>query len=111
LRWDLNFRTNTSAVPPEFWWVLVIVKDGDSANPLDVSDLAQLYTPEQNVMAFGAGRLQASTDSAGPKSIRMSEKTRTMRKMMEGDSLQFIITTSVSSAILVNGAIQFFNLF
>jgi len=111
LRWNLSFRTNTGAGPPQFWWAIVVVKDGNDVNAIGISNLDQMYTPEQSVMAWGAGVVNASGDSGGPKSVHQMGTTKVMRKMMEGDSLHLVTTADIQAGVLIGGGVQFFTLF
>jgi len=110
VRWNFNIISNTNTANPDFWWAIVIVKDGEVANPLDIGDQQQTYVPEQNVLAFGS-RVGINLSTAADLVQHIEGSTKSMRKMMEGDKLFFISTTSVASGWILNGAVQFFMLF
>lgn len=106
LRWDVMF-TNDNAAEAEAGWAVVVVQDGDSANTPALSDGADFYTPEQNVLAFGAMALDA--DGAGQENtMHFSGSTKTMRKLKQGDVLQFITMGNVAASITYFGIVQFF---
>ena len=111
LRWALSFTSNSQQSQPMYWWAIVVVKDGDTPNDIDIGELASLYQPEQHVMAWGTGRLIELNNAAGPKIIKDEGHTKVMRKMMDGDQLVLLTTTNVAAGTLVNGAVQFFLLF
>ena len=67
-----------------------------------------MYTPEQNVMAFGTVSILANDETGGNQNQQIMGQTKTMRKMQAGDLLQFITISNVANSALVNGCIQFF---
>ncbi len=111
LRWMISFSANTSQSSPSYFWAIVLVKDGDVANALDIQNLGSLYQPEQHALVWGAGRLTPIGDSSGPRIMKDQGTTKIMRKMMDGDKLVLLSTTNVNAGILVTGAVQFFMLF
>ncbi len=109
LRWDFVFQASSTAGNGIVSWVIVLVKDGNTANTISQSNGADMLTPEQNVMAFGTiGMLDADTTTGGPKQVHIQGSTKTMRKMQGGDLLQFISLSSLASAGTINGTVQFF---
>ena len=66
LRWSLSITptaSNGSCI-----WAIVLLKEGETADTLEVSTTgSKLYTPEQNVLAFGAYRWDRDweTNSSG----------------------------------------------
>ncbi len=108
IRWNFSVRTNTNVGPPDATWAIVFVRDGNIPNTITSADLVTLYAPEQNVLAWGIVRMQASGSSAGPLSMMVEGKTKTMRKMMSGDALFFLTIGSQNEGILLCGGIQYF---
>ena len=106
LRWDLSSLTTAGTAPATYAWAIVKVSDGNSANALAFSNGATLYQPEQNVMAFGVGMNTPEDTIGGP--LRWVGSTKTMRKMMAGDTLQFIHVGEATNAQEVLGCVQFF---
>ncbi len=100
-RWDLAFDHITGA--PDFQWALVIVRDGNVVSTLALSNGADFYTPEQNVLAFGVGFIYADIV---PREY--SGTTKTMRKLMGGDQIAIISLASVVNSVLLHGVVQFF---
>ncbi len=103
LRWDLDFAQDAGTGLCAGKWAIVVLRDGVTQPTIAVSDGAQFYNPEQDVMAFGSILIDNNTETK--KSIG---NTKTMRKMMGGDKLVWIyagVATNTSSA---RGVIQFF---
>ena len=107
LRWNIVFATTTAANNITNW-IIVIVRDGNAANTISQSNGADMYTPEQDVMAFGTVSTLASDETGGNQNAHISGQTKTMRKMQQGDLLQFISFSSGANSCFVRGVIQFF---
>lgn len=106
LRWSIAANALTAA-ETLIYWAIVIVRDGESANTPATSDGADFYTPEQNVLAFGMGRTE-STAVASDQTVHWEGSTKTMRKMKQGDLLQFITLDSAANGDSIDGIVQFF---
>ncbi len=111
LRWNFGVASNQDISDVQYNWALVIVKDGDTANALNVGNNQQMYTPEQNVMSWGTGILTKTSSSAGPATHQWEGTTKSMRKMMEGDNLTMVFTSNVTNGVIIHGAIQLFLMF
>jgi len=107
LRWDFGAVAITAA-EQTVAWLIVVIPDGEAANTPAISDGADLYTPEQNVMAFGAARLRANDSGGGSSTIHVSGSTKTMRKLKQGDVLAFITFGAVANGTDLDGCVQFF---
>ncbi len=105
LRWDMGVTCDGGTAPGVFNWVIVVIKDGNVVGNLQASDGNDFYTPEQNVMAFGSSKISRA-DQGGTRV--WSGNTKTMRKMMGGDILQFVCQGSATTTTTVQGCIQFF---
>ncbi len=108
LRWNFAFASNVSTNNSFVNWIIVLVHDGNSANTISQSNGADMYTPENDVMAFGTVSVLANDETAGSTNGQVMGQTKTMRKMQQGDVLQFITLSSVANSALVRGVIQFF---
>ena len=108
LRWSMSFLTAVSTSSPVVNWIIVLVHDGNSANTISQSNGADMYTPENDVMAFGTVQTSDSDISAGPLAVQVQGQTKTMRKMQQGDLLQFITFSSAANSTNVRGVVQFF---
>ena len=104
IRQSLSFSRTAGAATCFYHWAIVLVRDGNSANALAVSDAATLYEPEQNVLAFGNGSLVA----AGPDAADITGSTKTMRKLMGSDVLVFVAKGVATNTVDIQGVIQFF---
>jgi len=105
LRWDLTATNNTDEFTRAAW-AIVLVREGDNANGLDLTNGQPLYEPEQNVMTWGCGSVLNPGSNAGAANRSWIDTTKTMRKMMTGDTLVLVYTATETT--ILNGAVQFF---
>ena len=103
LRWSMDAYQDAGTGAANILWAVVIVRDGNSANNMGASDAADFYTPEQDVLAFGHGSMDNNVDTQ-----HWEGTTKTMRKFMGGDVLQFITLGANTNTSNVQGIIQFF---
>ncbi len=103
LRWDLTIFQDAGTGTAQFWWALVINRDGNTVGTLGVSDAAQFFEPEQNCLVFGVGSVDNNVEA-----VPFRGSTKTMRKMMGGDRLQFIMRGAATNTSACNGVVQFF---
>ncbi len=108
LRWSLQFLSALSTSDSTVSWIIVLVKDGNTANTISQSNGADMYTPEQNVMAFGQITVRDNDVGTGPAIMSAVGNTKTMRKMMQGDVLQFVTISSQVNSCTIRGTVQFF---
>jgi len=106
IRWDGTASAASTAGVRGFW-ALVLVKDGNSANTMAVSDGSTLYEPEQNVLAFGHFQCYDTDAGTGPGGVHIMGSTKTMRKLMGGDKLSLITIASATGGPF-NMGVQFF---
>ncbi len=110
LRWTGNVIGDggSSGLDHVFSWAIVIVRDGQVASTLDhTTDGGTLYTPEQDVMAFGLGNSQniaATTELP----IQFDGSTKTMRKLRQGDRIHFIAIATVTETVTMHFVVQMF---
>lgn len=101
LRWDLSFTNSSASLGHTFEWAIVVVRDGRDAEAMGTSDGAKFYAPEQDVLTYGNGRLW--------KSDRVYlGSTKSMRKLMGGDALMFIVRAGSTSVVDYRGTVQLF---
>ncbi len=108
VRWSMSMSNNVSTGDTIVNWIIVLVHDGNSANTISQSNGADMYTPENDVMAFGTTILSDSDIGAGNRTHNFKGMTKTMRKMRQGDLLQFITLASAANSAIVRGVVQFF---
>ncbi len=108
LRWDVSIQGLITASDHLNRWAIVVVRDGNSANTMSASNAADFYTPEQDVLAFGVGWTIDRDIGSGPSSITTSGSTKTMRKLMAGDTVQMIGLCSAVAGSHMDAIIQFF---
>jgi len=106
LRWSLAVGkdTGTTGNLSNFAWAIVLLRDGNSVNQMSVSNGNEFYTPEQNVLAFGVA--PSGSDSAQLNIIEGN--TKTMRKLLIGDSIVFLAKGQNVETSNYRGIIQMF---
>ncbi len=107
VRWSIGFRGNITTAGDVFW-IIVVVPDGEAVNAIATSDGADMYTPEQNVIAFGTVAIADADQASGPSAQSIEGTTKTMRKLKSGDQLMFSAISTSANDSLVQGTVQFF---
>ncbi len=107
LRWNISVLNQLSTSSIDCHWAIVVIRDGLAASIMAFSDGAEFYTPEANVLAFGTVIL-SKVDTVGSRNHLFEGVTKTMRKMMGGDVLEFIVTSSNGVSLNVRGIVQYF---
>lgn len=107
LMWDFRFGQST-LLAEALVWAIHVVRDGIVAPTINsAADNTPLYQPEQNVLAWGAMNLDRTT--TGDDTDSSTGRTKTMRKLMGGDTLQLAVRMSLAgSNATFYGAVQFF---
>ncbi len=109
LRWALSGLNTSASANPFVTWGIVVIPDGEAANTPALSDGADWYTPEQNVLAFGSFYLRDADGTTGPGALMFEGSTKTMRKLKQGDVLALItLADTVAPAANLDGIVQFF---
>ena len=106
LRWSLSYNHILTTSDANLLWAIVVVRDGETVNSMSASDGANFYTPEQNVLAFGA--LRPTRTDAGQATYTWEGNTKTMRKLAVGDELHLIVDGSSAAQGTFLGVVQFF---
>ena len=106
LRWNISAIAAAGTAPANCYWAIVVVRDGDSADTMGVSDGATFYNPEQNVLTFGCAAL-APNNLASSATVWTGD-TKTMRKMKGGDKLKLIVLGESTNTHEFRAIIQFF---
>ena len=106
LRWVIASvkDTGTSGIISNFTWAIVLVRDGNSANALSITNGNEFYQPEQNVLAFGVAPSTNDTN----QSLLQEGNTKTMRKLLIRDSIVFIAKGQNTETTSYRGIIQIF---
>ncbi len=103
---DLSFIQDAGTGTGAYSWVIVALREGTTLSTISLTNAGSLYQPEQNVMMWGRG---TSIRSTGDNAVRnYSQRTKTMRKMMGGDTLVFASLGEATNTHFLNGAVQFF---
>lgn len=113
IRWSLNVASVDAADTSgqDGAWSIIILRDGRTANTMALTAGANLYEPEQDVLAFGYFQIQGKGDATGtgPSVMHFEGNTKTMRKLKIGDALTFIaIGRKAAVECDVTGVIQIF---
>ncbi len=103
LRWTFTFIQGAGTGNCSWRWAIVLLKDGETIGTTSITDGADLYTPEQNVMTFGLGLI----DNNVVNQVSVGD-TKSMRKLMGGDRLVFVLTGVATNTVSCRGAVQFF---
>ncbi len=103
VRWSLTAFQDAGTAPGNGLWAIVIVRDGNNIANLTAADGADFYTPEQDVLGFG---VLVFDDNVKPWSGE--GHTKTMRKMMGGDQLVFLVRGEATNTFNFEGVVQFF---
>ena len=107
LRWSFTFLSRTTTDQVQGMWAIVLTQDGESVNSISLSDGGDMYTPEQNVLAFGSYG-SADVDQSSPSVMLIEGSTKTMRKLKQGDVLQFTTFANAGTNSEIMGCFQFF---
>ncbi len=109
LRWNMVCNGIITTASSTISWIIVLVHDGNTANTISQSNGADMYTPENDVMAFGTIQVQdADLSAGGPVAVHFEGNTKTMRKMRQGDILQFVTLGENANCATLRGTVQFF---
>ena len=112
IRWSLFIQGDAGTVgaPHDYRWVIVHQRDGQNLTALSSTDAASLYSPEQDVLAFGVGTDNnsgtASSGMQGP--FRWEGKTGSMRKLMVGDKIVFVVEGIATETVRCKDCVQVF---
>ncbi len=103
LRWGMTFTQDAGTATAFFYWAIVINRDGVTISQIATSNGSTFYKPESNCLVWGNGTIEnnISTDD-------YIGSTKTMRKLMVGDTLQLIVKGSATNTTRCDGIIQFF---
>ncbi len=104
LRWSLGAVQDAGTAISQLTWAIIVVSDGNAASTIALSDAADMYTPEQDVLAYGCV-VASGTDI---NSERIEGTTKTMRKLKQGDQLQLITIAEATNTWTLFGVVQFF---
>lgn len=106
LRWSIGSSNGYVTGANPLYWAIVLVKDGESAQNIAVSDASSFYQPEQNVLVWGCSHHGQKTDGY-PVLVNDQGSSKTMRKLMGGDKLVLVLLSGAAT-ISVRGCVQFF---
>ncbi len=105
-RIDMEVTQDAGANPGSFGWAIVLVREGNSAKTMVITDAGAFYAPEENVVMFGSGIGGGGADTAISTFRQLN--TKTMRKMKGGDQLHFLAIGEATNTSAFQGVIQFF---
>ena len=112
IRWSLFIEGDAGTLgnTHDYRWVIVHQRDGSNLSALGATNEGTLYSPEQNVLAFGVGNDRAVPVSTalhnGP--FQWNGKTSSKRKLMDGDKIVFILDEIATDTVRCKGAVQLF---
>lgn len=105
LRWSLGFVNTAGTAITKMHWSIVVVPQGTTASTMSQTNAATFYSPEQNVLAFGAG---TSLTAVGAQNIMFEGFTKTMRKLKVGDTVSLLVVGEATNTWTVHGVVQYF---
>ena len=107
IRWSLTWVQNDDALS-SMSWVIVVVRDGQTASTLVLTDGSSLYQPEQDVLVFGSAAAPATSSTGGPLSRFFEGQSGGTRTLRDGDELRLVSLGGAGSDGFLVGAVQFF---
>ncbi len=105
LRWSLSVMNNAGTAATKVFWAIVVVPQGTTASTMSISDGATLYSPERNVLTFGAAN---SLTSVANVPVMFEGATKSMRKLSVGDSVVWIALSEATNTWEAHGVVQYF---
>ncbi len=112
LLWDFTFAGDAGTVGSDhdYRWAIIRAREGATLDNLTTTDAATLYTPEQDVIAWGFGidLHHSGTIIALTSANHWTGKTKIKRKLMIGDRIMFISRGIATETVRVLGAVQLF---
>lgn len=110
LRWSIvGVRSGgTANTLGRFKWAIAVIPAGTVASTISMASAATMYSPEQNVLAFGVGATWNSNVGNGDDMIMFEGSTKAMRKLRAGDALHFLVFGTATERHDVTGTVQFF---
>ncbi len=103
LRWVITVAQDGGTTACIGEWAIIILRDGQTAGTLVLSDAGTMFQPEQDVMTWGMWNIDNNTQTK-----TMEGDTKTMRKLLGGDRLVFIAIGVATQTSKIQGVIQFF---
>ena len=109
IRWSFFVASagGTEGIGHTYKWSIVLVQDGSSITAMSDTTGSKFYTPEKDVLAFGAGMMTGSGSSA-EKVKGWQGKTGSMRKLMIGDRIVFLMKGLTTQTTEMQGVVQLF---
>ncbi len=103
LRWQITAAQDGGTTACIGEWAIIILRDGQTAGTLVLSDQGTMFQPEQDVLTWGMWNIDNNTQTK-----MMEGDTKTMRKLLGGDRLVFIAIGVATQTTKIQGIIQFF---
>ncbi len=103
LRWAFASIQDGGTGQCRFQWAIVVSFGGSAPSTMSLTSGSTVYSPEKDVMAFGVGLIDNNTVT-----IVHEGSTKTMRKLMIGDTLDFIMLGIATDTVQITGIIQVF---
>ncbi len=103
LRWSIAIQQDGGTGICEGTWAIAVTYGGQVVSTMSHTDGSVFYTPESNVLAFGAWSIDNNSET------KMFEgSTKTMRKLMLGDQLFLIAKGVATDTSRLFGVVQLF---
>ncbi len=103
LRWSIGVYQDGGTGLANGTWAIVVTYGGQVVSNISHTDGSTFYTPESNVLAYGAWAIDNNTET------KMFEgSTKTMRKLMLGDQVFLIAKGAATNTSAYFGVVQLF---
>ncbi len=103
LRWSISIQQDGGTGICEGTWAIVVTYGGQTVSTMSHTDASTFYTPESNVLAFGAWSIDNNTQTK-----EFEGSTKTMRKLMLGDQVFLIAKGVATDTSRLFGVVQLF---
>ncbi len=103
LRWELSAVQAAGTGFCKGVWAIIIARQGITVNNMVQTDGSTLFAPEQDVITWGSWGIDNNVETT----VRIGD-TKSMRKLMGGDRLIFIMKGIATQTTSMFGVVQFF---
>ncbi len=103
LRWGVTVVQDGGTGNANFWWAIVILRDGLTQPTIVSSDGGTFYSPEQDCIVWETGIIDNNVHG-----MHFAGTTKSMRKLAGGDEIKFLVKGSATNTIKLIAVVQFF---
>ena len=103
IRWEIGIAQSGGTGLAQCDMAIVVVREGNSTIAISTVNTSQFYEPEQNCLAFKTVFIHNFTQTK-----QWSGSTKTMRKLMVGDQIRFVMLGIATNTVNISGVVQLF---